>query len=156
MMKLQILWPGKTRNQAIKSLQLFYLEKINHLTDCKVIEIKDARGITEKQDEKIKDIEASRFEGQIKDDYVICLFHKGKEMSSVDFAKLLKDTAPDSSRAITFIVGGFLGLHERILKRADLCLSFSKMTFSHELSRVILLERVYRALSIIHERQYAK
>jgi 23S rRNA (pseudouridine1915-N3)-methyltransferase len=77
-------------------------------------------------------------------------------MSSVELAQFLKTVSSSSAQVVTFVVGGFLGLEERILKRADALLSLSRMTFSHELSRVMLLEQIYRALMIIKGRQYAK
>jgi len=77
-------------------------------------------------------------------------------MSSPEFTRFLRDLASRSTRRVTFVVGGFMGLSERILKRADFLLSLSKMTFSHELSRIILLEQIYRALTLLRGRQYAK
>ena len=77
-------------------------------------------------------------------------------MSSEELAQLLKELAHSSTRKVAFVVGGFLGLDERLLKRADLKLSLSKMTFSHELCRVMLLEQVYRALCLRQGREYAK
>ena len=155
-MRIRILWPGKTRNRDIKNLQESYLERINQLEKCEIIETKAAKGIPEKFAQKIKEIEASELEKHFKNDYIICLFHEGKEMNSVELAQFLKTAASSSARAVTFVVGGFLGLEERILKRADTLLSLSRMTFSHELSRVMLLEQIYRTLMIIKGRQYAK
>ncbi len=155
-MKLKILWPGKTRNKEIKSLQEFYLKKINQLAPCELIQTREAKGIPEKFAKKIKEIEASGLEKNFKDDYIICLFDEGKEMSSIDFARFLEKIASNSSRVVTFVVGGFLGLEERILKRADFILSLSRMTFSHELSRIMILEQIYRSLATIKGRQYAK
>jgi len=123
---------------------------------CELIETKAAKGIPEKFTQKIKEIEASELEKHFKNDYIICLFHEGKEMSSVEFARFLNKLSSSSARAITFVVGGFLGLEERVLKRADTILSLSRMTFSHELSRLMLLEQIYRSLMIIKGRQYAK
>lgn len=155
-MKLKILWPGKTRNRDLKGLQEYYFQKINHLEKCEIVEIKEAKGIAERYARRIKDVEAAGFEKQLKDEYIICLSHKGREMNSVEFARFLKKIALGSASAISFVVGGFLGLDERILKRADFLLSLSKMTFSHELSRVLLLEQIYRSLSILKGTQYAK
>lgn len=155
-MKIRILWPGKTRNREIKNLQEFYLGRIRQLERCELIETKTAKGISEKFAQKIKEIEASDLEKHFENAYIICLFHEGKEMSSVELARFLKKISSGSARAVTFVVGGFLGLEERILKRADTLLSLSRMTFSHELSRVMLLEQIYRALMIIKGRQYAK
>lgn len=156
LMKLKILWPGKTQNREIRSLQEFYLERINRLETCELIQTKEAKGISEKFAPRIKEIEASDLEKRFKNDYIICLFHEGKEMSSVELARFLKKCSASSARAITFVVGGFLGLEERILKKADTLLSLSQMTFSHELSRIMLLEQIYRSLMIIKGRQYAK
>ena len=155
-MKLKILWPGKTRDRSFKEIQDVYLEKINKLEKCELIETKEARGLTERSKKKILAIEADGLEKHIKDDYIICLIDKGKEMNSEEFARLLKEKSANSLRNITFIVGGFLGLAEDILKKADFLLSLSRMTFSHELTRVVLLEQIYRSLSIMHGRQYAK
>jgi len=155
-MKLKVMWPGKTRNKSLKDIQRIYLEKINRLENCSLIETKEARGFTDKYGQKIRGIEADALEKHIKDDYIICLFDRGMEMSSEEFARFLEQTGSSAPGCITFIVGGFLGLAERILKRADLLLSLSKMTFSHELTRIILLEQVYRALTIMKGRHYAK
>ena len=155
-MRIKILWPGKTRNRDIRNLQEFYLERINHIEKVEVVETKAAKGIPEKFALKIKKIEASELEKHFKNDYIICLFHEGREMSSDEFARFLKKISSSSARTITFVVGGFLGLEERILKRADALLSFSQMTFSHELSRIMLLEQIYRSLMTIKGRQYAK
>jgi len=155
-MKLKILWPGKTKDKDIRNLQETYLRKINHLEDCKIIETKEAKGFSERYVKKIKDIEAIGLEKQFNDDYIICLSNEGREMNSMDFARLLKRITLRSVDTTTFVIGGFLGLDERILKRADFLFSYSKMTFSHELSRVILLEQIYRSLSILKGTHYAK
>ena len=155
-MKLKVLWPGRTRNREIRSLEEHYLNKINQLGKCQLIQVKEAKGINEKFASRIKEIEALELEKRLKDDYIICLFDRGKEMSSLEFARFLEKTASSSGRFITFIVGGFLGLDERLLKRADFLLSLSRMTFSHELSRAVLLEQIYRSLTIIKGRHYAK
>jgi len=155
-MRVRILWPGKTVNRDIRKLQEFYLGRINQLEKCELIETKTAKGLPEKFAQKIKEVEASELEKHFKNDYIICLFHEGKEMSSVELARFLKNLSASSARAITFVVGGFLGLEERILKKADTLLSLSQMTFSHELSRIMLLEQIYRSLMIIKGRQYAK
>jgi len=155
-MRIRILWPGKTRNRDIKNLQQFYLGRINQMEKCELIETKTAKGISEKFAQKIMDIEAAELEKHFKNDYIICLFHEGKEMNSNEFARFLMKIPSSSTRAITFVVGGFLGLEERILKRADALLSLSRMTFSHELIRIMLLEQIYRSLMIIQGRQYIK
>lgn len=155
-MKLKIIWPGRTKNRDIKNLQAQYLKRINHLNPCELFETKEARGIDERHEKKIKEIEAEGLEKRINNDYIICLTEIGKEMSSVDFTRFLEKLTAHSTRAVTFIVGGFLGLEERIVKKADFLLSLSKMTLSHELIRLVLLEQIYRSLTIMKGKQYAK
>jgi 23S rRNA (pseudouridine1915-N3)-methyltransferase len=155
-MKIEILWPGKTRDRNMKELQDSYLAKIKRLERCELIETKEARGLAERMKRKILAVEADGLEKHMKGDYIICLVDQGKEMNSEEFARFLKEKGMNSKSTITFIVGGFLGLADRILKKSHFLLSLSKMTFSHELSRVVLLEQIYRSLSILHGRQYAK
>lgn len=132
------------------------MKKIGRLNRCELIETKEARGLGEKQKNKIMDVEAQGLEKYFGNDYIICLSDKGKEMSSNEFARFLGKMTSHSKRAATFVVGGFLGLDKRIIQRADLLLSLSKMTFSHELIRLILLEQIYRSLTILKGHHYAK
>lgn len=132
------------------------MARINRLETCELIRTKEAKGIPEKFADRIREIEAAGLEEHIKNDYLIGLTDKGKEMSSIEFARFLEKIAASSTRIVTFVIGGFLGLEERILRRADFLLSLSRMTFSHELSRVMLLEQIYRSLTIMKGRKYAK
>ncbi len=153
--RLRILWPGKTRDAGWRSLQESYLRRIRRLAACEVIETREARGLEDSQSARIKEIEAEGLEKGLKDDYIICLFDGGKTMSSEAFAVFLQKRMTEARRT-AFVVGGFAGLAGRILERADLKLSLSPMTFSHELCRVALLEQIYRALTIMKGQHYAK
>ncbi len=153
--RLRILWPGRTRTREWKTLQEFYLARIRQLEPCELVEVKEAKGLEDRQAEKIMQIEAKNLEKQFRDDYIICLFDQGKEMSSEDLARLIGERTA-SPRPTAFVVGGFAGLAAAVLERADLCLSLSRMTFSHELCRVVLLEQIYRALTILRGKRYAK
>jgi 23S rRNA (pseudouridine1915-N3)-methyltransferase len=155
-MKLRILWPGRTRNKDLRGLQDFYLKRLQELIPCQLIETPEARGLAERFSQKILEREARGLEKHFKDDYIVCLFDEGKEMTSRDLARFFERCSTGSVRAVTFVVGGFLGVAGRVLDRADLRLSLSKMTFSHELCRMMLLEQLYRAISIMKGRQYAK
>ena len=155
-MQLKVLWPGKTRNASLRELQAHYLKRINSLERCSLFETREARGIPEDQGARIKALEASGLEKHLKDDYIVCLFDEGREMDSEQFAVFLERTAQDQPHAISFVVGGFLGLGDELLQRADARLSLSRMTFSHELTRIVLLEQIYRALSILKGHKYAK
>lgn len=155
-MRLRLLWPGKTQNRDMRNLQEYYINRIKQLGKCELIETREAKGIPEKYPEKIIEMEASGLEKHLKDDYIICLSDKGKLMNSEQFARFLNKISISYPYTITFIVGGFLGLADRLIKRADYLLALSKMTFSHELTRIVLLEQIYRSLSIIKGTQYAK
>lgn len=156
MIRLKILWPGKTSDLELRSLQDRYLKKINMRAKCELIETKDAKGISEKYSDRILEIEAGYLEKHLKDDFVVCLSDRGKELRSKEFARFLDRTSARTGKIITIVVGGFLGIGNVILSKADYFLSLSKMTYSHELCRVMLLEQLYRALSIIQRSQYAK
>jgi 23S rRNA (pseudouridine1915-N3)-methyltransferase len=155
-MRLRFLWPGKTKSPELRGLQGFYEARIRSLSACDVIETREARGLEEKLADKIKDLEARGLEKHLDGTYVICLDDHGKEMTSHEFARFLRDREKHSGKPLAFVVGGFLGLADRIAERADMRLSLSRMTFSHELARVLLLEQVYRALTILGGRHYAK
>ncbi len=155
-MKLRFLWPGKTRQAPCREMIAENIKRIGGLIPCEIIETAEARGIDERFKDRILDIEARGLEKHFKDDYIVCLSSDGREMTSEDLAVWLARRAAGTERAIAFIVGGFLGTHGRILERADARLSLSRMTFSHELARVVLTEQIYRAVSIMKGRQYAK
>ncbi|HZX10525.1 MAG TPA: 23S rRNA (pseudouridine(1915)-N(3))-methyltransferase RlmH [Acidobacteriota bacterium] len=155
-MRLKVLWPGRTRSPEIKNLQSFYIEKIQRMSKFRLIETKEARGIDERNQQKILKIESEGLEKYLDRDYIICLSNKGNEMNSEEMAQMLKKKALSHPYPISFLVGGFLGLGPKILNRADFILSLSKMTFSHELIRIFLLEQIYRSLSIIKGINYAK
>jgi len=131
------------------------LARIRRLQPCSLVETKEAKGWDDRYAEKIKDLEARNLEKHFDDGYIICLFDKGREMSSEDFAGFLEKRSL-TSRTVTFVVGGFAGLADRIIRKADLLLAVSRMTFSHELCRVVLLEQIYRALTIMKGSRYAK
>jgi 23S rRNA (pseudouridine1915-N3)-methyltransferase len=136
-MELRFIWPGKTKSPGARALQEFYLGRIRPMASCRVHETREARGLDERAATKILDIEARGIEDRLDGDYVICLADDGREMTA-------------------FIAGGFLGLAGRIVERADLSLSLSRMTFSHEMARVVLLEQVYRSLTMMKGTRYAK
>jgi 23S rRNA (pseudouridine1915-N3)-methyltransferase len=155
-MRLIFLWPGKTKSPELKALQEYYAARIGKLASLEIVETREARGVEERHADKVKEMEARGLEKHLKGVYSICLLDQGKEMTSQEFARFLRFRAEDAARPPAFVVGGFLGLADRVTEAADLRLSLSRLTFSHELSRVVLLEQVYRALTIIRGRHYAK
>jgi 23S rRNA (pseudouridine1915-N3)-methyltransferase len=155
-MRLKFLWPGRTKSPELRGLQGFYEARIRSLAAVEIVETREARGLEDKHARKIKDIEARGLEKHVEGAFVICLLDRGKEMTSDEFASFLRDRQRDSGKPLAFVVGGFLGLADRIMDRADMTMSLSRMTFSHELARVVLLEQVYRALTVVGGRHYAK
>jgi len=156
LMELLFLWPGRTKNPHLRALQEDYLARLRMLGGARIIETAEARGLKESSPEKILEREAEGLEKHLKDGYIICLSDKGKMMTSKELARLIDRQAMVSARRIIFLVGGFLGLASRLLDRADLKLSLSPMTFSHELTRVVLLEQAYRAMNLIKGYAYPK
>jgi len=155
-MVIRILWPGRTKTDAIRRLEAFYLKRLSGLMPCEIVETETARGLGEKEVEKIMDIEARGLEKRIKDDYIVCLSDRGKEMNSVEFGRFIEERAVSGTKSLAFVLGGFLGLSPRLLDRAGLRLSLSRMTLSHELCRAVLLEQIYRGASLMKGRSYAK
>jgi 23S rRNA (pseudouridine1915-N3)-methyltransferase len=155
-MELRFIWPGKTKSPGTRALQEFYLGRIRPMASVCVHETREARGLDERAAAKILEVEARGMEDRLDGNFVICLADDGKEMTSVEFARFLAKRAEHAAHPPAFVAGGFLGLAGRILERADLRLSLSRMTFSHEMARVVLLEQIYRSLTIMKGTHYAK
>ena len=155
-MIIKLLWPGKMKSPAAAALQAHYLQRLSGLNPVRLIETPTPRGMGEKEAEKIMALEAAGLEKHLDNDYIVCLFDRGQEMNSTEFARFFERRAAQSTRSVAFLVGGFLGLAPRLLERADLKLSVSRMTFSQELCRIMLLEQIYRAFSLMKGSSYAK
>ncbi len=153
---IKLLWPGKTKNKLLEQLIEEYARRIKRLVPLELIETKEARGLKSEPLSQIKAREADYFKKYIGNDYLVCLSDRGREMSSAEFSEWLKRFIETNSRPLTFIIGGFAGLDERLLDQADELLSLSQLTMSHELSRVVLLEQIYRALTLMKGWPYAK
>lgn len=155
-MKLQFMWVGKTRKAAIKELTNEYLERLKNFARLEVTEIRDCddegrdrEKIVEKEAEEIlKRLEAGAF--------LVVLDEKGRQFDSLQMADFLDQHRNAGTRQISFLLGGHFGLAEQIKKRADVVLSLSRLTFTHELARVFLMEQVYRAFAILHGLPYQK
>lgn len=155
-MRFKFIWPGRSRRPEIQALEAFYDRRIKLFAESEIIVTRTARGMDEKNKEKIKEIEAAGFEKHLAGCYVICLDNLGVEMTSDELALFFQRLESSLNKPISFVVGGFLGLTEKVLAKADFKFSMSRMTFSHELCRVMLLEQVYRSLTIMKGQRYAK
>ena len=118
---------------------------------------KTPEGAGEAQEEQIKEKEARRLLEKIREDAFVCTLEiGGKRLTSEGFARWMEGLTVKGTSHIVFVIGGSLGLHESVRRRADMALSFSDMTFPHQLMRVILAEQIYRAFRIIQGAPYHK
>lgn len=150
---IKIITVGNIKEKYLKEAIEDYKKRISKYTHIEIIELKD-EGLVE--EEKTIKIESERIEKQIGEkDYVITLEIEGKEYTSPEFAEKLRTIQIENSN-ITFIIGGSYGLSNTIKQKAKMHLSFSKMTFPHQLFRLILLEQIYRAYKINNNERYHK
>jgi 23S rRNA (pseudouridine1915-N3)-methyltransferase len=156
-MRIRFLWIGRTKNASIKSLVNNYLERIRHMIFCEVVEARDlskrrqlhaADRITAEGEELAKHVPASS--------RLVTLDETGIQFTSRDFASWLESEQDGGTRTITFLIGGPEGLSPVISSRAHLKLSMGRMTWTHEMCRVLLLEQVYRAFCILSRIPYHK
>lgn len=160
MMKITILCVGKIKEDFYRKAVLEYTKRLNRYCKLELIEVADEKTPETAGDalaRQIKDREGERLSKQIKEDsYVVALAIEGKSMDSTAFSASLEHLGLSGKSHVVFVIGGSLGLSERIIKRADALVSFSKMTFPHQLMRVILLEQIYRGFRIMHHEPYHK
>lgn len=159
-MKITILCVGKIKEKFYTQAVNEYVKRLNAYCKPEIIEVSDektAENASEKEISIIKDKEGERLLSYIKEGaYVIALAIDGNRLDSVSFADKINLLGIRGTSHIIFVIGGSLGLSEKVLNRADYRLSFSDMTFPHQLMRVILLEQVYRGYRIIRNEPYHK
>lgn len=149
---IKIVAVGKIKEVFFTQAIEEYSKRLSGYTKLQIIEVAD-----EKCDDKTLEKEADKILKVLKEtDYVIALAIKGKKYSSEGLADLIRQLEVDGKSSITFVIGGSLGLSKRVLERADLLLSFSDMTFPHQLMRIILLEQIYRSCKINRNEPYHK
>ena len=151
---LKLICVGKVNDASLKALIDDYQKRIQKYHKLEVIEVKD-EPIRENEKE-VLDIEASRIMSKIdKDDYVILLDLHGESLDSVSFANKIDKLFVSYSK-ITFVIGGSLCLGEEVKKRANYRLKLSDMTFLHQMTRLIILEQIYRCFKILNHETYHK
>jgi 23S rRNA (pseudouridine1915-N3)-methyltransferase len=148
-MKLQVLWIGKTKDSRLAQLCSDYISRIEHFLPLSIVELKDPKaGIEAEADRILASIDAS--------DRVVVLDPRGRPWTSEQVASFIEKHMSSDPRTLTFVIGGHSGLADRIKERADIQWSLSSLTFTHDLTRVLLLEQLYRALTIIRNIPYSK
>ena len=149
---IKIITVGKIKEEYLKDAIKEYLKRLGKYTKVSIIEVPDENFEVSKTLSKEKD---SILKYINEKDFIITLEIDGKELSSVELSTRLNDIMINYSD-ITFIIGGSYGLHDDIKKMSNFALSFSKMTFPHQLFRVMLLEQIYRSFKIINNETYHK
>ncbi len=159
-MVITVVCVGKIKEKYFTDAIKEYSKRLSRYCDLKVIEVPDEPtpdGASEAQEQRIRRTEGDRILKMIKpDDYVIALAIKGHRMTSEQLAASMQQKMVHGIGRVTFVIGGSLGLSEEVLRRANEPLSFSDMTFPHQLMRVILLEQIYRSFRIMRNEPYHK
>lgn len=159
-MKVTVACVGRIKEKYFTDAINEYAKRLSRYITLEIAEVADEKcpeTLSDKEAEAVKAAEGARLLKVIKSgSYVIALAIDGKKYDSVGFSRLFSDSMVSGISHITFVIGGSLGLSKEVLDRADRKISFSDMTFPHQLMRVILLEQVYRAYRIIKNEPYHK
>lgn len=159
-MNISIITVGKLKEKYLKQGNEEYLKRLSAYAKVEVIEVADEKApeeLSELEMVQVKHKEGERILGKISQDtYVIALAIQGKMQSSEELADTLDKLATYGKSKLAFVIGGSLGLSDEVVKRSNEQLSFSRMTFPHQLMRLILVEQVYRAFRINRGEPYHK
>ena len=160
MLHINLICIGKIKETFFRAAVDEYNKRLSKYCNLNIIELPDEKipnNASAKDKELVKDKEAQNILNNLKkDNYIICLDLKGKQYSSEEFSKKIENISINYNSSITFIIGGSLGISQKILDIANESISFSKMTFPHQLFRIILLEQIFRAFKISNNESYHK
>ena len=159
-MKIKVVTVGKLKEKYLKDGIAEYTKRISRFSKLEMIELSDERTpdkASESENQKILEIEGQRILSKVGDrDFVIVLAIEGKTFSSEEFSQQLEEASIKGFSTLTFIIGGSLGLAPIIKKRANLSVSFGRLTLPHQLMRLVLVEQIYRAFTIQQGSPYHK
>ena len=159
-MKVKIICVGKLKESYLKDGIAEYSKRLGRFTKLEVIELADEKTPDQAslaENQQILEKEGSRILAKVQEkDFVIVLAIEGRQLSSEEFSKTLEDQATHGFSDFTFIIGGSLGLAPQVKKRANLLMSFGKLTLPHQLMRLVLIEQIYRAFMIQKGSPYHK
>ncbi|EFA90744.1 23S rRNA (pseudouridine(1915)-N(3))-methyltransferase RlmH [Peptoniphilus lacrimalis] len=159
-MEINIISVGKIKEDFFKKAIDEYEKRLKAYCRVNFIELKDeseGKNLSDKDIDIILDKEGKRILEKIKErSFIIVLDIKGRSIDSVEFSKKINDIMLDGISSIDFIIGGSLGISQEVKDKANYSLSFSKFTFPHKLMKVILMEQIYRAFTIINNKTYHK
>jgi len=158
-MNISIICVGKLKEKYLKDAVLEYTKRLSRFAKVEIIELHDEKipdKASKKEEEQVLVAEGNLILSKIKDtSFVVAMCVEGKLISSEEMSELCEEAAMKKGH-ITFIIGGSLGLDERVKKRADRCISFGRITLPHQLIRVVLAEQIYRAFKISNGEVYHK
>ena len=159
-MKITLITVGKIKEKYFTDAIAEYAKRLSRYCKLEIIEVADEKtpdGASEVLENQIKEKEGERILSKVPDSaYVMALAIEGKQLSSEELADKMEKWNVGGISHLVFIIGGSLGLTPKVLNRADYKLSFSKMTFPHQLMRVVLLEQIYRSFRIRNNEPYHK
>ena len=159
-MRITLVAVGKIKERFFEDAIREYEKRLSRYCKLEIVQVADEKtpeGAGEALENQIKEREGERILGHIRDGaYVIALAIEGRMLDSEELAERIGRLGVEGVSQIVFVIGGSLGLSGRVMERADFALSFSKMTFPHQLMRVILLEQVYRSYRILNHEPYHK
>ena len=159
-MKISIVAVGKIKEKFMREGIAEYVKRLSKFCTLEIIEVEDEKlpePLTHGTEQRVKEKEAERINEKIKSGgFVIALDVSGKKISSIELADKLSTIMVSGKSSITFVIGGSVGFDLEFLKKVDMRLSMSDMTFPHQLARLILLEQVYRAFKIMNNETYHK
>ena len=159
-MKIKIVTVGKLKEKYLKDGIAEYSKRLSRFANLEMIELADEKTpdrASDSENQKILELEGTRILSKIGDrDFVIVLAIEGKTLSSEDFSKQLEQAPINGFSTLTFVIGGSLGLSSQVKKRANLSISFGRLTLPHQLMRLVLVEQIYRAFTIQQGSPYHK
>ena len=159
-MKIALVTVGKIKEKFFEDAIKEYSKRLSRYCKLEILQVADEKtpeGASEAVELQIKEKEGQRILSLIRDDaYVIALAIEGKMLDSEELAERIEKLGVSGISQIVFVIGGSLGLSAQVMKRADYALSFSRMTFPHQLMRVVLLEQIYRSYRIMNHQPYHK
>ena len=158
-MKIKLYCIGKLKEQYLKDGINEYLKRISAYSNIEIIEVADSKvkdNPNSSDIEKAKNEEGGRVLKLLKNDYLIGLDLNKKEQTSEQFAEFLQSKLVEGGSNVSFVIGGSYGLSDDLKKRCNTSISLSKLTFLHQMTRLILLEQIYRAFKILNNETYHK
>ena len=153
-MKLRVIWVGKTKDPNLARLAADFAARVRRFLPLEITELKDSK--TADDSRRVQDEGRAMLATMDASDRVIALDAGGQLWSSREFAAFLGKHLRHEPRRLTFVIGGYAGIAESVRKRAERTWSLSPLTFTHDMTRVVLLEQLYRALAALHNHPYSK